>query len=297
MTSCYDIGCQVGAKASELIDGTPPGYVTIGGSYADIGPSFSHYDDLPVGTLDGSRTSLSTALNSVAVPGQGSSDVLDTGVVTPNQAFANMARINPDVLNWTGDAAIDFNDNYNAQLPYVADSNFTGISVLAAAVEAQKELYTFAKDSILDIGNKTLSALEAADGRGGASGAFALTVLAAVGTVAVTVLTAGTGTAATVAITIAVASGAASSGAAATALPFGGDSPEDIMDDFYSAVGKVEEHVRTRQQEISNGLRDFAAAVHQDIDQTHFAEDVYPRFKFKPTGFAQGPGGLGGWDG
>lgn len=225
MTSCYDIGCQVGAKASELIDGTPPGYVTIGGSYADIGPSFSHYDDLPVGTLDGSRTSLSTALNSVAVPGQGSSDVLDTGVVTPNHAFANMARINPDVLQWTGDAAIDFNDNYNAQLPYVADSNFTGISVLAAAVEAQKELYTFAKDSILDIGNKTLSALEAADGRGSASGAFALTVLAAVGTVAVTVLTAGTGTAATVAITIAVASGAASSGAAATALEFGGDTP------------------------------------------------------------------------
>lgn len=69
------------------------------------------------------------------------------------------------------------------------------------------------------------------------------------------------------------------------------------MNDFYSAVGRVEEQVRTRQQEISNGLRDFAAAVRQDIDQTHFAEDVYPRFKFKPTGFAQGPGGLGGWDG
>lgn len=107
-----------------------------------------------------------------------------------------MARIIPDVLAWTGDAAVDFNDNYHAQLPYVADSNFTGISVLAAAVEAQRELYTSAKESILDIGNKTLSALEAADGRGSAAGSFALTVLAAAGTVAVTVLTAGTGTAA-----------------------------------------------------------------------------------------------------
>jgi len=298
VTSCYDIGCQVGAKASELIDGTPPGYVTIGGSYADIGPSFSAYDDLPVGKLDGAFGHLSTALNSVSVPGHGGADLLGrSGVISPNHAFSNMARIIPDVLHWTGDAAVNFNDNYCAQLPYVTDSHFTGISVIAAAVEAQKELYASARESIMDIGNKTLSALEAADGRGSASGTFALTVLAAVGTVAVTVLTAGTGTAATVAITIAVASGAASTGAAAASLPFGGDTPEEVMSGFYSAVGKVEEHVRTRQKQISDGLREFAAAVNADIGRTAFADGEYPRFKFKPTGFAQGPGGLGGYDG
>ena len=298
MTSCYDIGCQVGAKASELIDGTPPGFVTIGGRYADIGPSFRDYDDLPVDQFASAISSMGTALNSVAVPGQGGADVLDGSVtVRPNDAFSNMTRIVPDVLDWKGDAAANFNDNYHAQLPYVADANFTGISVLGAALEAQRELYTNARESILDIGQKTLSALEAADGRGSAAGTFALTVLAAAGTVAVTVLTAGTGTAAGVAITIAVASGAASTGAAASSMEFGGDSPEQVMADFYTAVGKVEEHIRTRQQEIGDGLRQFAQTVNSDIGRTSYAESEYPVFTFKPTGFANGPGGLGAYDG
>lgn len=295
--SAYDIGCQVGAKASELIDGTPPGYVTIGGSYADIGPSFSHYDDLPGDLIGDAWGDFSTALNNVAIAGQGSSGLLAGSItVQPNDAFANMDRIVGDVDDWRGEAATDFVDNYKAQLPYVADSHFTGISVAIAALEAQQELYTSAYDSIVDIGNKTLSALEATDGRGSADGAFALTVLAAVGTVAVTVLTAGTGTAAGIAITIAVASGAASVGASATSLEFSAEEPEQVMDKFYEAVGKVENHVRTRQQEIAQGLRDYAAAVRDDIDRTSFADGEYPRFKFKPTGFALGPGGLGGYE-
>lgn len=298
MGAAYDIGCAVGAKASELIDGTPPGYVTIGGSYADIGPSFSHYDDLPGSQITGSWSSFSTALNSVAIAGQGSSNLIaDSITVTPNDVFANMERVATDVDDWKGDAATDFVENYKAQLPYVADSQFTGISVAVAALEAQNELYTTAYESILDIGNKTLSALEAADGRGSADGAFALTVLAAVGTVAVTVLTAGTGTAAAVAITIAVASGAASAGASATAIPFNAESPEQVMNQFYEAVGSVESQVRDRQREIAKGVRDYAAAVNADIDQTVFADGVYPRFKFKPTGFANGPGNLGGYEG
>lgn len=298
MGAAYDVGCAVGAKASELIDGTPPGYVTIGGSYADIGPSFSHYDDLPGDRITGSWGSFSTALNSVAIAGQGSSNLIaDAITVTPNSAFANMDRIVGDVDDWTGDAATDFVENYKAQLPYVADSQFTGISVAIAALEAQHELYTTAYESILDIGNKTLSALEATDGRGSADGAFALTVLAAVGTVAVTVLTAGTGTAAGIAITIAVASGAASVGASATSLEFSAEEPEQVMDKFYEAVGKVENHVRTRQQEIAQGLRDYARAVNDDIGRTSYAEGEYPRFTFKPTGFAQGPGGLGDYEG
>jgi hypothetical protein len=296
--SAYDIGCQVGAKASELIDGTPPGYTVIGGSYADIGPSFSHYDDLPGSTITGSWSSFSTALNSVAIAGQGSTNVIAEAItVTPNDVFANMERIATDVDDWKGSAAADFTENYKAQLPFVADSNFTGISVAVAALEAQNELYTTAYESIIDIGNKTLSALEAADGRGGADGTFALTVLAAVGTVAVTVLTAGTGTAAGIAITIAVASGGASVGASAMSLDFSADSPEGVMTQFYDAVSKVEEQVRTRQEQIAKGVRDYAAAVNADIDQTVFAEDDYPRFKFKPTGFAAGPGNLGGFDG
>jgi hypothetical protein len=296
--SAYDVGCQVGAKASELIDGTPPGYVTIGGRYADIGPSFAIYDDLPGDRINGSWSGFATALNSVAVPGQGSASLIaDAITVSPNPVFANMDRVATDVDEWTGQAARDFIENYKAQLPVVADSHFTGISVAIAALEAQRELYATAYESILDIGNKTLSALEAADGRGGADGTFALTVLAAVGTVAVTVLTAGTGTAAGVAITIAVASGAASVGASATSLDFSASSPEGVMDQFYDAVAKVEEQVRTRQQEIALGLRRYAAAVNDDIGQRVFADGAYPRFTFKPTGFAGGPGNLGGYSG
>jgi len=234
----------------------------------------------------------------VAIAGLGSTNVIAEAItVTPNDVFANMERIATDVDDWKGSAAADFTENYKAQLPFVADSNFTGISVAVAALEAQNELYTTAYESIIDIGNKTLSALEAADGRGGADGTFALTVLAAVGTVAVTVLTAGTGTAAGIAITIAVASGGASIGASAMSLDFSADSPEGVMSQFYDAVGKVEDQVRTRQQQISQGLRDYAAAVNADIDQTVFADGDYPRFKFKPTGFAAGPGNLGGYDG
>jgi hypothetical protein len=297
VTSCYDIGCQVGAKASELIDGTPPGYVVIGGRFADIGPSFSHYDGLPADKLNGAAGEIAAALNSVAIPGHGGVGYLGNTKVESNQAFANMDRITPDVLDWTGEAATDFNDNYHAQMAYVADANFTGISVLAAAAQAQAELYETAHASILDIGNKTLSALEAADGRGAAAGTFALTVLAAVGTIAVTVLTAGTGTAAGVAITIAVASGAASVGASATSMEFGGEDPSQIMSAFYEAVGKVEGHVSARQQEIGRGLREYAAAVNADITRTSFADGEYPRFAFRPTGFALGPGGLGGYGG
>ncbi|SEB59907.1 hypothetical protein SAMN04489844_0640 [Nocardioides exalbidus] len=291
--SAFDIGCQVGAKASELIDGTPPGYTVIGGKYGDIGPSFGHYDGLPGDSITGSWPSFATALNSVAIAGQGSSGVIaDAVTVTPNGVFANMERIATDVDDWKGSAATDFTENYKAQLPYVADANFTGISVAIAALEAQNELYTTAYESIIDIGNKTLSALEAADGRGGADGSFALTVLAAVGTVAVTVASAGTA-----AVVIAVAAGAASVGASATSLDFSAGDPEGVMTQFYDAVDKVENHVKTRQQEISQGLRDYAAAVNADINRTDFAEGEFPAFKFKPTGFAQGPGNLGGYDG
>lgn len=294
MGSALDIGFAVGAKASELISDTPRGYVQIGSAFADIGPSFSYYDDLPGAQITGSYPSFSTALNNVAIAGQGSSNLIAGAItVTPNQVFANMDRIVSDVDDWKGDAATDFVENYKAQLPYVADSHFTGISVAIAALEAQNELYTRAYESIIDIGNKTLSALEATDARGTAVATFSLTVLAAAGTVAVTVLTAGTGTAASVAITIAVASSVASVGASATSLEFSADEPEQVMDKFYEAVGKVEAHIRIRQQEIASGVRDYAAAINEDINKISFAEGDYPLFKFKPTGFAQGPGGLG----
>ena len=170
---CYSIGADVGAKASELIAGTPEGYVEIGSSYADIAPRFGRFDDLPSRSdFDAAIEKVGSAMGSLAITGQGAATI-DGLTIEPNHVYANMERIATDADNWTGDAATGFIHNYKAQLPYVPQSQYVAASVLVAAMEAQAQLYAKAKENVLDIGNKTLGALEAADGRGNATFSFA----------------------------------------------------------------------------------------------------------------------------
>lgn len=289
---CYDIGAKVGAKASELISGTPPGYVEIGSSYADIAPRFGLFDDLPSrDDFSGAISAVGSAMGKLAVTGQGAATI-DALTIEPNHAFANMERIATDADAWKGDAAQEFIENYKAQMPYVPQSQYVAASVLVAAMEAQAQLYEKAKENILDIGNKTLGALEAADGRGNATFSFAMTVFAAVGTVAITALSAGT-----VPVVIAVAIGAGASAGSARTLPHDVESPEAVMDAFYSALTDLDNQIVAREKEIEKGLQDFAKLINDELANNTWGEGVYPRYRFKPTGWANGPGGLGEYSG
>jgi uncharacterized protein YukE len=288
MGACYDIGAQVGALASELISGTPEGYVEIGSSYADIAPRFGKFDDLPTrGDFESAITGVGSAMGSIAITGQGAAEI-DGLTIEPNHVFANMERVATDADNWTGEAATSFIDNYKAQMPYVPQSQYVAASVLVAAMEAQAQLYEKAKENILDIGNKTLGALEAADGRGNATFSFAMTVFAAVGTVAITAMSAGVG-----AVVISVAVGAAASAGSASSIDHDSPDPESVMEAMYSALTDLDNQIVTREQEIQQGLQDMAGVINDELEITSWGEGVYPRYRFKPTGLANGPGGLG----
>ena len=162
-----------------VIDGTPPGYVTIGGSYADIGPSFSHYDGLLVAAITGSYDSFSTALNSVAVAGQGSSGLIAGAIDRHAQRRVRQHGAHRDRRRRLDGRR---GDGLHREVPGAAPlrRRLTVHRHVGGHRRARgaARVYTTAYESILDIGNKTLSALEAADGRGGADGSFALTVLA-----------------------------------------------------------------------------------------------------------------------
>jgi hypothetical protein len=67
------------------------------------------------------------------------------------------------------------------------------------------------------------------------------------------------------------------------------------MDRFYEAMGRVEDHFRSRETEIRDGLTEVAAAVNSDLTRSSWADGEYPAYRFKPTGFANGPSDLGGW--
>lgn len=291
MGECNDAGAAVGALASHLIDDTMPGYVTIGSQWADIGPDLQKFDDLADKSFSGVYAELGQALNKVAVPGQGgAAPEINTPTISANGAFANMERVATDVDNWDGLAATSFVDNYKTQLPYVADHQFTIIKVLIAGLEAQKELYDLARANVLSICQKTLSSLEAIDARDKAVAALGLTVLAAAGSITVEIMSGGLATP----VIIAVAE-AAGVGASAMTIDYNTDDPRVVMDKFYEAIKGVYDHFRSRETEIRAGWSNVAKAVQTDLDRRSWGEVEFPGYRFKPTGFAHGPGHLGNY--
>jgi len=288
----FSKGAAIGAKASELIRHTPPGYVEIGSSYAEIAPLFDRYSKVPTRAgFQGLTDQIRSAMVKVAYSGQGAID--HSGPFVPNNTFGNMERIATDIDDWKGEAASSFIDNYQAATPFVPQAQFIATSVLIAAMEAEIQLWESVTKDINDIADKTLSALDACDDKDGAEFSFWLTVFAAVATVGVTVVTAGGGTA----IALTVAAGVASSGASARSIDHSTDSPENVLNAMYSAIDDLNGQIVARETQIQKGLTDMTSALNTDFEQKSWPEGVFPTFRFKPPALAKGPGDLGSYQG
>ena len=275
MSDLFDKGAQIAAKASNLIYDTPHGFTVE--QFSDIAGELDRYTDLPTrADFQPTIDKVKAALDRVSYNG---TDGINHQAFIPNVTFANMARVASDVDNWHGDAAKSFVDNYQAPFPFVVQAQFVATSVLMGAIEAEIGLWERAHNDIHDIANKTLNALEAAEDKGGTEFTFAMTVVAAVASVAAIIISEGA--AAEVALT--VVAGVASSAGDAEGIARSADSPEQVISAMRDALRTLNSTITEKETQIQNALTDMNGALTSSPTT----------FRLTPPTLASAPGGFG----
>lgn len=254
---------------------------------ASVDGIFAPFDSLPdPSSFDTILTNLESAMSVMCATAEAKDPV--TGAQRfANPAFDLVASLGGelDEWNWKGDAYETYRDNVEIPFPRVADNLYAAVSVLYAAVEAEKALWTAVRNDLKDIGEKAISAADKICDSGAGSAAFWLTcgaAVVAVAGVALAPVTAGASTA----MTIAVVGGVFSIAAAGTQVDWDIETPEELVSAMQSSVDTVKETITEKE-----GL------IQESLQSLHSALGGAGLFTL-PTGIslASGPGSLTGRD-
>lgn len=297
MGSLYELGAQVGAKASELIDNTPAGYVNVDNHrLSDIAPRFGLFDQVPTAEgMSGARQQAIEAMKKLTYTGDGA--VAGGAGMVPNGVYANILRIGDYLQPWDGLARDSFDDNVKSQVHIVPQALFIATSVLAAAIDSEAALWKAAQADVRTIGEKALSALEASQDKDSGAASFELALFSAVVTTGLAIATAGGSLTVEVVVTaVAEAAGAASP---AVTVNWGDtdDNPDQVVTNLLSALDQVESGLQSQEATIQKGLDDMTNAIQGELDKTSWDKHAFPTFLFKPPSLASQDGGLGHWVG
>jgi hypothetical protein len=186
------------------------------------------------------------------------------------------ARLNADLGNLekrtaqlAGNYARAFSDNYVTPLPPVLQGQFALGSVLAIALEAEKEIWLRTSRDLDAIRHHALGAMRASgpkSGGGGADAKVIVTVFAALAGAVAAFATAGGSLAVTAALT------AAGAGAWSNLLesppkkepepiPLGAGTPQGVRTNIENALNKLNEGIRTEEEFLQQILRGASEVV------------------------------------
>ncbi|GAB3800459.1 hypothetical protein [Micromonospora zhanjiangensis] len=208
-------------------------------SFADVPSIFEPFAEMPdPGAFGGLIDPLKQALQSLALDSE--RDPI-SNVVYPGDAV--MGRISASgsfIGEWTGKAAREFKANFVDPFPVMAKSQFVMIAVLRSALEAEREIWTNARNDIDNAAHQALEALDRINECGKNEWNLAFTVAASVAAIGALPM-AGS------ALTAVTAVGAASQVAAAGTskmkdsekLQFSGESPEAVIQELRVAADKL----------------------------------------------------------
>jgi hypothetical protein len=192
-----------------------------------------------------------------------------------NPSFDAIDSISGETSNWIGQAADSFEQAYQVPAKRVIPNQFLVVRCMKQALEAQADLWKTTHDSIHQIANSTMGALEVVNDKGPAEWEFALTVAAAVVGVGVTIASGGGAGP----IVLTVAAGAFSSGAVAAGnsgdekpedkgkYKVSGDSPKEIVSSMRTAISQLVSDTYTAEEKIRKGMVDLTAAINGDGDR------------------------------
>jgi hypothetical protein len=164
--------------------------------------------------------------------------------------------------DWHGEAAEHFWGNYLEGLPKINENHLAFVGMLDAVLDAVQTMLNESRQAIINIGDQTISALDAVEDDGGGG----LSVGLALGAAVAGVLSAAT--AGTAAVAWAVIAGAASIGSSVTAeeATIGGANVNEIIQSMVDANTRLWETQHAVEQDIADLLNQDLNMVIENTD-------------------------------
>lgn len=204
---------------------------------------------------------------------------------------------NVDFMEWEGKARDSFDKNVVTPIDYVPEALHKAVKALDLALDAEAEVWDKARADVKTLGQKVLNAIDAADDKSSGGASFALTVLGAVGSVALSIATAGAADVVLIAVG-SVALGATSIAGSAVSVDWGDTTdPAKLINDTLTGLGQICWESGQRENLIATHLNKIATTIDADLNHGPWGEDSYPTFLLKHPYLAEHVGGLGSWTG
>jgi hypothetical protein len=206
-----------------------------------------------------------------------SASATDVAADFPTTISERVSAVNSQVAGWSGTAADAFHLHYMNEFPQSLQHQHEAVFGLAAAMEANQKIFENVGQDILSVGAKTKEALQHVTDKDPTGVIIALTVVAAVATVAATAT--GVGAAAIPALAVAFATVAASGSAAAGIIgataedPFQaeieGATTQEIMVSMVDRISDLYRFIDEQERKIVtalNGADDFLQQLRNEIE-------------------------------
>lgn len=221
---------------------------------AEVDGIFAPFETLPEpSSFDSCLAELKSAMEKLCT-GSGEDPISNL----PMNENVNLLEINSvagELTEWEGDAMESFRDNVQTPFPGVVNNLYNAVTVLYGAVEAEKALWTAAREDIKTIGEKAISCADQFCETGASQASFWITCAGAVVAVALAPVTAGASVAA--AVSIAAVAGAFSVTSSAVSADWDIETPEEAVAAMKDACGKLKTEIENGENRIRTALRDI----------------------------------------
>lgn len=241
---------------------------------------FEPFSSLPEpGGFDGYLTELGSAMEKLAT-GSGE-DPISRLPMNENVDLLEINSIAGELTEWEGDAMESFRDHVQTPFPGVVNNLYNATTVLYGAVEAEKAVWTAARNDLRTIEEKAISSAEKFCTTGASQASFFITVAGAVVAVALAPVTGG----GSLAVGVAAVAGAFSITSSAVSTDWDIETPEEAVSAIKNSVELLKGAIEDGEKKIQKALRDLNGLLAAGGRPYELTGDIH---------LESGPGGLTG---
>jgi hypothetical protein len=230
--------------------------------FTEVLSMFNDFLSLPEpGAFDGPMDSIATCMN--ALCSEAFTDPIKGSPHPVNVELKAMTVAGTTLDEWDGLAAKAFMNNFVIPFGDRTENQFTVASILLNALNAEKELWTRARNNIDDIAHKAKSALEHYDDCGKNDWEIGLSVVGAVVAIASVPVTGGAGAIALAAVAsgVDVASTFAGQIEDEPKNDYSAESVEGVIDKVKQGINDLKEAIRKAEQKVVDAMNNSAGVV------------------------------------